>query len=291
MPWVEEVLKGVGKAEYISKLDLSKGYYQIPMGEKDVEKTAFTCHRGQYEFLRMPIGVKNAPAVFQELMQSLLEEEAKFSTPYMDDIVVYSDSWEEHLEHIDRVLIRLGEAGLTDNPNKCKWGGRNIEFLGHQIGNGKMSLLSHRAEALKQYTKPTTKKGLRAFLGAVGFYRRYVQRLAEQTAVLTPHTSKAAPSRVVWSREGELAFNLICTAISDTCSLCIPLPQDMFFLITDTSGLGVGGVLQVCQEIEVLKYSYFPNVVNPGTVVIILFISSSLWRDSRHVERRMTQKE
>jgi len=152
MPRVEEVLEGVGKAEYISKLDLSKGYYQIPMEESDVEKTAFTCHR-------VPFGVKNAPAVFQELLQGLLEKEEKFSRPYMDDIVVYSDSWEEHLQHIDRVLNKLGEAGLTANPNKCKWGGRKIEFLGHQIGNGKMSLPSHRAEAFKNYTKPTTKKG------------------------------------------------------------------------------------------------------------------------------------
>ena len=92
MPRVEEVLEGVGKARYISKLDLSKGYYQICMRPSDIPKTAFICHRGKFEFLRMPFGVKNAPAVFQELMQGLLNPHKAFSTAYMDDVVIYSDS-------------------------------------------------------------------------------------------------------------------------------------------------------------------------------------------------------
>jgi len=248
MPRVEEVLEGVGKAEFISKLDLSKGYYQIPMVETDIEKTAFTCHKGRYEFTRMPFGVKNAPAVFQELMQRLFEKESEFCTPYMDDIVIFSRDWDAHVGHIDRVLAKLGEAGLTANPAKCRWGGRSMEFLGHQVGEGRMSLSSHRAEALRNYTKPCTKRGLRSFLGAISFYRRYVKQLASQTAILTPLTAKQAPSRIVWTQEGERAFSVICNTISDTCSLCIPLPQDMFSLTTDASGLGVGGVLQVWRE-------------------------------------------
>jgi len=167
------------------------------MREEDVEKTAFTCPKGRYEFLRMPFGVKNAPAVFQELMQRLLGKKGKFCTSYMDDILVYSNSWEDHLVHNDRVFSKLKEAGLTANPDKYKWGGKSMQFLGHQIGSGRMSLPSHRAEAFSSYTRPTTKKGLRTFLGAIGFYRRYVQCLASYTAQLTPLTSKAAPSRVV----------------------------------------------------------------------------------------------
>ena len=88
IPQVEEVLKGVEKASYISKLDLTKGYYQIAMTESDIAKTAFISHRWKYEFLQMPFGVKNAPAVFQELMQSLLGEHKEFTTPYMDDVIV-----------------------------------------------------------------------------------------------------------------------------------------------------------------------------------------------------------
>jgi len=145
MPQVVEVLEGVEKASYISKIDLSKGYYQIKMCETDIEKTAFVCYRGRFEFTRMPFGVKNTPAMFQELMQELFKDDKEYCTPYMDDIVIFSQSWELHTMHIDRVLTKLAGAGLTANPNKCRWGGKTMEFFGHQVGNGRMSLPSHRA--------------------------------------------------------------------------------------------------------------------------------------------------
>ena len=110
MPPVEEVLEGVGKASIISNLDLTKGYYHIRMSESDICKTAFICYRGKYELMRKPLGVKNAPAVFQELMQSVFSSHNKFCTLYMDDIV-YSDSWSDHLPHIKIVLKKLREEG------------------------------------------------------------------------------------------------------------------------------------------------------------------------------------
>ena len=248
MPRVEEVLERVGKCSVISKIDLTKGYYQVPMHSEDIEKTAFVCHQGKFEFLRMPFGVRNAPAVFQELMHKLFRGCKSFCSPYMDDLIIYSSSWADHVGHVRQVLSCLREAGLTANPAKCHWGGTRMEFLGHLVGEGTMSIPQHRVEALAAYTKPCTKKGLRSFLGAVGFYRRYVEQLAEQTAVLTPLTSKLAPSRVVWTEERELAFSTICMHISQACTLCIPLPEDIFSLVTDASGLGIGAVLQVWRD-------------------------------------------
>jgi len=166
----------------------------------------------------------------------------------MDDVVIFSDSWDAHIRHIDQVLTKLQSAGLTANPAKCKWGGQTMEFLGHQVGNGRMSLPSHREEAFWKYTRPHTKKGLRSFLSTIGFYRRYVRQLANHMSVLTPLTSKQAPSKVVWTQKGELAFETICNIISDVCLLCIPLPQDVFSIVTDASGLGIGGGLQVWRE-------------------------------------------
>jgi len=176
MPRVEEVLEGVSQARWISKLDLSKGYYQVQVAPGDIQKTSFVCHRGQYEFLRMPFGVKNAPAIFQTIMQDIFSEHSN-CTPYMDDLVIFSDTWEDHLVHIDSALHTLEKAGLTANPSKCVWGGTCIEFLGHLVGGGKMALPAHRAEAFTRYSLPTTKKGLRSFLGAVSFYRRYIKML------------------------------------------------------------------------------------------------------------------
>ena len=139
MPWVEEVLEQVGRSRVISKLD--KSYYQVPMVVADIPKTCFICHRGKYEFVRMPFGVRNAPAVFQALMTKLLSECKSFYSPYMDDVVIYSSSWEEHKVHVREVLRKLKGAGLMVNPAKCSWGGgMTMEFLGHLVGNGNMTI-------------------------------------------------------------------------------------------------------------------------------------------------------
>ena len=257
MPRIDEVLEGVGQASFISKLDLTKGYYQIPVRQQDIQKTSFICHRRRYEFCRMPFGVKKAPAVFQQLMQQVLHDTLTFATANMDDVIIYSKIWDEHLTHITAVLDRLREANLTVNPTKCIWGGRTMTFLGHQVGDGMMTLPEHRVKVLANYRKPETKKGLRAFLGSVGFYRRYAKQLATQTAILLHHTTKQAPSRVVWSKEGEEAFNTILSSMAHTTSLCIPLPDDDFSVVTDASGLGIGGVLHVKRAGEWTPAAYF----------------------------------
>ena len=181
-------------------------------------------------------------------MQNIFRECRDFCSPYMDDLVIYSVTWEEHKVHVKKVLQCLREAGLTANPAKCHWGGTKMEFLGHLVGEGTMSIPQHRVEALTAYTKPVTKKGLRSFLGTIGFYRRYVKLLAKETAVLSTLTPKLAPSRMVWTRERELAFHNICMCIANSCQLTIPLPEDVLSIVTDASGLGIGGVLQVWRE-------------------------------------------
>ena len=104
MPRVEEVIEGIGRARFISKLDLSKGFYQVQLTEEVMEKMAFICHRGVFHFTRMPFGVKNTPACFQSLMQRVLTDLGDFSTAYMDDVVIFSSTWEDHVAHIGRVL-------------------------------------------------------------------------------------------------------------------------------------------------------------------------------------------
>ena len=250
MPRVEEVLEDVGRSKVISKLDLSKGYYQVPMIVADIPKTCFVCHHGKFEFVRMPFGVRNAPAVFQALMTKILADCKSFASPYMDDVIICSNSWEDHKVHIREVLSRLKKAGLTANPAKCCWGGTTMEFLGHTVGNGTITIPDKRVQALLRYTKPTTKKGLRSFLGAVSFYRRYVELLATDTAVLSPATSKLAPAKVSWTEDMESAFHNIRKSVSAACLLTIPLPEDTMSIVTDASGSGIGGVLQVLRGSE-----------------------------------------
>ena len=215
MPRVEEVIEGIGKARFISKLDLSKGFYQVPLTDSAMQKTAFTCHKGTFHFTRMPFGVKNAPACFQTLMQRALADVTEFSTAYMDDVVIFSPTWEDHVVHVHRVLESIEKAGLTVNPKKCCWGGRAVEFLGHFVGRGSMSVPAHRCTALANYTKPKTKKGLRAFLGSVGFYRRYLAQLANWTSILTPKTSRQASPIVEWTVRTRLLSKIyVCFSVT-----------------------------------------------------------------------------
>ena len=171
--------------------------------------------------------------------------------------MVYSRTWKEHLEHLESVLLALKDAGLTANPTKCRWGGRAVEFLGHWIGAGAMSIPRHRTEALANYQKPQTKRGLRAFIGSVSFYRRYIKQLASHTAVLTPMTTKQAPQKVVWTADGECAFKCIFNFFCCPSVLCIPLDSDSVSIVTDASGRGIGGVLQVRRGEEWQPAAYF----------------------------------
>ena len=107
MPRVEEVIEGVGKARFISKLDLSKGFYQVRLTDEAMPKTAFTCHKGAFHFTRMPFGVKNAPACFQSMMQLILADLGDFATAYMDDVVIFSSTWEDHVVHVGKVLQEI----------------------------------------------------------------------------------------------------------------------------------------------------------------------------------------
>ena len=242
MPRVDEVLESVGQSKVISKLDLAKGYYQVLMDDDSIDKTAFSCHRGRFEFVRMPFGLKNAPATFQTLMTKVLDPCREFASPYMDDVMIYSTDWEIHVR---QVLDCLRRAGLTANPRKCHWGGSRMGFLGHTIGEGKTTIPEDRVRAIGEYRRPITKKGMRSFVGEVGFYWKYVEMLAKKTAVLSPATSKSAPNRIQWTEEMVSAFNSIRHTIAHACSLTIPLASDQISIVTDASGRGIGGVVQV----------------------------------------------
>ena len=139
------MLEQVERSKVISKLDLLKGYYQVPMVVADIPKTCFTCHHGKFEFVRMPFGVRKAPAVFQTLMTDILGDCKGYTSPYMDDIIIYSSSWEEHKQHVRSVLKKLEKAGLTANPKKCC---KMMDFLSHRVGDGTMTIPDKRVDAL-----------------------------------------------------------------------------------------------------------------------------------------------
>ena len=159
MPRIDEMIDQLGEAHYLSKLDLNKGFYQIPLAQVDQEKTAYCTPWGKFHFIMMPFGLRNAPASFQRMMDTVLDDIQDFSGTYMEDIIIFSQTWEDHVAHIKCVLDRLRKAGLTSKPAKCQWGSVSLTFLGHTVGRGMVSTPDHRVEAIRNHVRPVNKKG------------------------------------------------------------------------------------------------------------------------------------
>ena len=257
MASMEEILERVGSSKIISKIDLCKGFYQVEVDPSSQEKTAFVSPYGKFEFKRMPFGLKNAPAAFQRMMEVVLGDCYEYSAPYIDDVVVYSENEVEHVQHLRCVLECFRKFGLTVKEAKCEWGKVKVEYLGHVIGGGELAVPAHRAAAMADYIRPRTKKQLRSFLGAAGYYRQFVEGFAKLSAVLTPWTSKTAPSIVSWTVEGQEAFERIKVSLVNVCCLTIPTQEDEFTLHCDASGMGIGATLNVERDGRTLPVAFY----------------------------------
>jgi len=168
-------LDKLGKAKYFTTLDLKSGYWQIKMDSSSQEKTAFATHRGLYEFRVMPFGVKNAPAVFQRLMQNVLsnlnvDTDKEFVDVYLDDIIIFSGTLSEHMNHLRKVLQCFKKANLKLNPKKCRFCCSEVEYLGHVITPNGFKPNVRNTEAVKEFPVPTTLRELRQFLGLTSHY-------------------------------------------------------------------------------------------------------------------------
>ena len=257
MATMDEILERVGGSKVVSKIDLAKGFYQVEVEPLSQEKTAFVSPYGKFEFTRMPFGLKNAPATFQRLMEVVLGDCYHCSAPYIDDIVVFSSSGAEHVEHLRLVLEKMRKFGLTLKESKCQFGREKLEYLGHVIGGGELAVPAHRAAAMADYKQPQTKRQLRSFLGAASYYRQFVQGYARLSSVLTPMTTKSAPSVVCWTVEGLEAFTRLKVSLVDVCVLTVPTQQDNFVLHTDASGRGIGATLNVVRDGRKLPVAYY----------------------------------
>ncbi|CAM4580170.1 unnamed protein product [Caretta caretta] len=136
MPRTDELLEKLGHAQFISTLDLTKGYWQVPLDESAKERSVFITHVGLYEFNVLPYGLRNAPATFQKLVHGLLAGLGKYAVAYLDDVAIFSDSWAEHLEHLQKVFKCIREVGLTVKVKKCQIGLNRVTYLGHQVHQG-----------------------------------------------------------------------------------------------------------------------------------------------------------
>ena len=184
-------------ARFFSKIDLRSGYHQIRVREQDIPKTAFRCHYGHFEFLVMPFGLTNAPATFQSYMNHIFRSHLrKFVLVFFDDILIYSRTWEEHLQHIETVLRILEEQQFYAKLSKCEFGLTEMLYLGHIIGVDGVRVHEEKIRAIREWPEPRNVTELRGFIGICTYYRKFVKGFSQLVAPLTDLTSKGAFS---WS--------------------------------------------------------------------------------------------
>jgi hypothetical protein len=244
MPDVDQLFAKLSNAKYFSKLDLSKGYWQIPVDEKDRHKTAFSTPYGQYQWTAMPFGLKTAGAIFTRMMRKLIQPMGRDDVDnFIDDVLIASDSWEQHLEALECVMTRLDQAGLTAKPSKCYVGFHELSYLGHQIGKGKIQPEDDKIAKLSKAERPTTKKEIRAFLGLAGYYRKFVPRFAEIANPLTDMTKAKQPDKVIWTKPASDAFETLKACLCKKPIMLLPDPSKDYTLRTDASDKAIGAML------------------------------------------------
>ncbi|XP_053321812.1 uncharacterized protein LOC128494822 [Spea bombifrons] len=256
LPRIEDLLNALNGSRWFSVLDLRSGYYQVPMKVEDQEKTAFICPLGFFQFTRMPQGVTGAPATFQRLMERTLGDMSpRECLVYLDDIIVFGRTPEEHEKRLLKVLDRLQREGLKLSLDKCKFAQTSVTYVGHIVSADGVATDPAKVEAVVNWPRPNNIEELRSFLGFCGYYRRFVEGYSKiarslhdllkgdsrKGAQRTAHSKE--PIGVKWTPDCEEAFQLLKRKMTEAPVLAYADPNMSYILHVDASFEGLGGVL------------------------------------------------
>ncbi|CAL8087458.1 unnamed protein product [Orchesella dallaii] len=241
MKRIDDMLRMLSEAKYLSTIDLEKGFWQVKLRDSDKKFTAFQTRKGLYHYNVMPQGLKNSPATFQRLMNKVLRGLDAFVFVYQDDILIFSKNFEEHLLHISTVMERLKNANLTIKSDKCQFGRDQVKFLGHMISTKGISRNPEKVKAITELSPPTTRKQLRSFLGAVGWFRHFIPNMASLSEPL--YKLLSPKTKFKWNQDANISFEALKKAASSDITLLHPDFNKPFVLRTDASDCGVGAVL------------------------------------------------
>ena len=240
MPKVEDIFSQLNSAKYFSTLDLRAGYHHIGLTTDSIPKTAFTSPFGKYEYIKVPFGLAQAPAYFQELMTGVLKD-LPFAMAYLDDIIIYSSTPEEHLEHIRTVFEKLRDAKLSLKLSKCHFFAKEIQYLGHILGTEGIKPVPAKTKAIRAMHPPVNPKQVRAFLGLVGYYRKFITNFAKIVKPLTMLTRMDV--KFEWKETHQYAFMKLKEAIIQAPILRYPDMTKLYIVYTDASNNACGAQL------------------------------------------------
>lgn len=242
IPNITETLDKLGKCNYFSSLDLTSGFYQVEVAPEDVKKTAFNVEHGHFEFTKMPMGLKNAPATFQRVMDHVLREFiGKICVIYLDDILVFSTSLQEHAENLEKILKVLNKFNLKIQLDKCEFMKKETAFLGHIITTEGVKPNPEKISVIKSWPVPKTEKELRGFLGTLGYYRRFIRDFSKITKPLTSQLRKT--EKIRHTKEFLDTFEKCKDLLTTSHILQYPDFMRPFVLTTDASNYAIGAVL------------------------------------------------
>ena len=242
MPRIDDLFDQLKGSRCFSKIDLRSGYHQLRVREEDIPKTAFRTRYGHFEFLVMPFGLTNALAVFMDLMNRIFREFLdRFVVVFVDDILIYSPSEEEHEEHLRVVLELLRAHRLYAKFGKCEFWLREVKFLGHVVSGEGVSVDASKVEAVQDWAQPKSVFEIRRFLGLAGYYRRFVKDFSRLASPLTRLTRKGV--KFVWNETCEKSFQELKVRLTTAPVLIIPERGVGYVVYCDASQEGLGCVL------------------------------------------------
>lgn len=242
IPNITDILDKLGRCQYFTTLDLASGFHQIEVNQKDIQKTAFNVEGGHYEFVRMPFGLKNAPATFQRVMDNVLRKYIGVTClVYMDDIIIFSTSLQEHLENLSKILETLREYNLKIQIDKCEFLQKEVAFLGHIVTPEGVKPNPAKIKVIREWPLPKNEKELRGFLGVLGYYRKFIKDFAKIAKPLTQQLRK--DETINHTKEFISAFEKCKYILSSSQVLQYPDFNQKFILTTDASNYALGAVL------------------------------------------------
>ena len=240
IPRMDDCVDKVGNAKYVSKFDLLKGFWQIPLSERAKEISAFATPKGLYQYKVMPFGMKNAPATFQRLINRIIVD-IDGCEAYIDDVIIFSDTWETHLQIMRKFFQRLREANLTINLLKSEFGCGHVTYLGHVVGQGRVKPINAKIEAISAFPQPSTRKQVMRFLGMAGYYRKFCANFSSVSEPLTALLRKNV--KFVWTERCHLAFERLKALLQSAPVLSASNFSRPFKLAVDASDIAAGAML------------------------------------------------
>ena len=252
-PRLDDIIDKLHDSEYFTTLDISSGFWHIKVHEKDIHKFAFVTQSEHYEWLVMPFGFRNSPAIFQRIIFTILKKHnlTEFTLNYIDDILIHSKSFDEHILHIEKVMQAFRIENVKLKLSKCYFSKKEVNYLGHKLSKNKHTPLNDNVIAIKSFPVPKTVKNVREFLGKINYYHKYISNAAKLLSPLYNLLKKN--SKFEWNESCQNAFNQVKDYLCKEPILAIFNPNESSYVFCDSSLLGLGAVLKQKQPDGTLK--------------------------------------